>query len=71
MGRSRTFCRFQEVEVTSLAPPNIFCCLCDTMSELLKQKPGRGIHNNKAFLFRQKFILNNKWDGNRGWKIFF
>lgn len=39
-GKIYEFCRFQEIEVTSLAPPNIFSCLCDIMSELLKQKPG-------------------------------
>lgn len=71
MERSMSFCRFREIEVTSVAPPNIFSCLCDIMSDLLKQKPGGGIHNNKAFLFHQKFILNNHWDGNRDWKIFF
>ena len=34
-GKIYGFCRFQETEVTSPAPPNIFSCPCEMISELL------------------------------------
>lgn len=57
MERSMSFCRFREIEVTSVAPPNIFSCLCDIMSDLLKQKPGGEFTITKLFYSTKSLYL--------------